>query len=185
MYYLPRRFFHDFIQLSSIFASVGVFHEIGMPTMFNIIDKTYRSHPSLSVITRWSDCWGGCCSVGVRPTDIFQKRCGHRIDYLNWEVAVTHFDRLKQNAKLLGTPIPVVEVDHSQHGTMAYKPKKPKKPKQPKKPKKSKPHKEDGSGLPKAGLNSTDPNPGKGSIVKIEVPKPEDAGETLRHLLFF
>jgi hypothetical protein len=176
MYYLPRRFFQDFVELSSIFASVNVYHEIGIPTMFHIIDKTYRPHPSLSVITRWGDCWGGCCAFGARATDIFQKRCGHRLDYLNWEVAVTHFDRLKSNARLLGKPIPVKDVDHSQHGTMVYKPKQPKPPK---------PHQVGGSGVPKAGLNSTDPNPGRGSIVEIEVPRPEDPAERLRHLLFF
>lgn len=106
MYWLPRQYWRDFIQLATIYSSAQVFHEIAIPTMFHIIDRTYRQHSSMSIIYRWSDCWGGCCLVAQRPGDILSKRCGHKIDYLNWELARLHYDRLKEEAKLLATPIP-------------------------------------------------------------------------------
>ncbi|KAF2395650.1 hypothetical protein EJ06DRAFT_484915 [Trichodelitschia bisporula] len=106
MYYLPRRFFADFQHLSTIIASARIMHEIAIPTLWNIIDRTYSPHPSRSVIYRWSDCWGGCCDSGVKPGELAQKRCGHKLDYLNWETTRLHYDLLKTNAPLLGQPVP-------------------------------------------------------------------------------
>lgn len=110
MYYLPRRFFQDFINLGGVFASVQVFHEIALPTMWNIIERTYlHNNPSGTALTRWTDCWGNCCKGGAFPEDILEKRCGHHLDFLNWEISRTHFDRLKDDARLLGTEIPPVK----------------------------------------------------------------------------
>jgi hypothetical protein len=80
IYYIPRHFFRDFIDLTNIFYEFRSFHEVGIPTMLNIIDLTYRLTPFHTVITRLSDCWGDCCAGGAKPSDIKQKRCGHRID---------------------------------------------------------------------------------------------------------
>jgi hypothetical protein len=121
MYYLPRRFFQDFINIGGVFASVQVFHEIGLPTIFNIIDKTYSAPAYITAatekgvpggalgstaLTRWTDCWGNCCKGGAIAEDILEHRCGHHLDFLNWEVTRTHFDRLKADALLLGSDIP-------------------------------------------------------------------------------
>ncbi len=80
IYYIPRRFFRDFIDLANIFYAFHSFHEVATPTMVNIIDLTYRLTPFHTVITRLSDCWGDCCAVGAKPSDIKQKRCGHRMN---------------------------------------------------------------------------------------------------------
>ncbi len=80
IYYIPRQFFRDFIDLANIFYAFGLYHEVATPTMFNIIDQTYRLTPFHTVIARISDCWGHCCADGATPSDVKQKRCGHKID---------------------------------------------------------------------------------------------------------
>jgi hypothetical protein len=162
MYYLPRKYFHDYVQLTSVFATVYVFHEVGIPTIWNIIDKTYRSHPSYSVLERWGDCWGSCCTGGAKPDDFMWKRCGHKLDYLNWEVAKTHYERLKANSKLLGQELKIKEFvgDHSEHIPKMFKDKpKPK----------SKSH----------------PKEGKEAPADMVDPSIDDPAEGLRHLMFF
>jgi hypothetical protein len=56
IYYIPRHFFAEFIELSEIFLAVPVFHEIAIPTILHIIDKTHENRPSQSLITRIGDC---------------------------------------------------------------------------------------------------------------------------------
>ncbi len=80
IYYIPRRFFKDYIDLGNIFYEAHSFHEVGIPTMLNIIDLTYRPTPFHGIITRITDCWGHCCATGAQPSDIKGKRCGHRMD---------------------------------------------------------------------------------------------------------
>jgi hypothetical protein len=111
MYYIPRRFFQDFVNLAGVFASVQVFHEIGLPTIWNIIDNTYSSNNpgATPVLSRWTDCWGNCCKGGAIAEDILEHRCGHHLDFLNWEVTRTHFDRLNTDALGLGSEIPAVK----------------------------------------------------------------------------
>ncbi|KAF2668334.1 hypothetical protein BT63DRAFT_425654 [Microthyrium microscopicum] len=116
MYYLPRRFFQDFINLGGVMTSVQVFHEIAVPTIWNIIDKTYSLHASQSVLHRWGDCWGDCCAGSPLVEDIAEHRCGHHVDFLNWEITSTHFDRLERDAQLIGTEIPVREVRQTAKG---------------------------------------------------------------------
>lgn len=123
MYYIPRRFFQDFINIAGIFATAQVFHEIALPTIWNIIDNTYSAaNPSLSIsgfqqqaLTRWTDCWGNCCKGGAIAEDLLEKRCGHHLDFLNWDVTVAHFDRLAEDAKRLGgtleAPKEVIQTD--------------------------------------------------------------------------
>ncbi len=83
IYYIPRRFFNDFIDLGNVFYAAGSFHEVAVPTMLNILDLTYRSTPFHSLITRIGDCWGDCCANGAGSNDIKRKRCGHRMDLAN------------------------------------------------------------------------------------------------------
>ena len=42
IYYIPRRFFADFILLSAVFSSEQAFHENAIPTIIHIIDQTRR-----------------------------------------------------------------------------------------------------------------------------------------------
>lgn len=95
----------DFIKLSEIFLAVPVFHEVAIPTILEIIDKTYEKRPSRSLITRVGDCWGDCCASNPSVEDVLWKRCGHRLDLQNKKVTNAHFQHLKQNSLLLGTPL--------------------------------------------------------------------------------
>jgi hypothetical protein len=101
IYYIPRRFFNDFIDLTKIFYAAGSFHEIAIPTMLNIIDMTHRTTPFHSVITRLGDCWGHCCANGAKPVDIKQKRCGHRMDLVNNDVRKAFIDILDSETTYL------------------------------------------------------------------------------------
>ncbi len=101
IYYIPRRFFNDFIDLTNIFYETDLFHEVAIPTMINIIELTYRPTSSHSVITRLADCWGHCCANGASPTDIKQKRCGHRMDLTNDVVRQSLIEILESEAVYL------------------------------------------------------------------------------------
>ena len=70
LYYVPRRFFADWIVLSTIYASHDVFHEIAVASMAHLIDKSRRVHPTLPVMTHLGDCWGGCCSGSPKGNEI-------------------------------------------------------------------------------------------------------------------
>ncbi|KAL3426432.1 UDP-galactose transporter [Phlyctema vagabunda] len=113
IYYVPRRFFADYIFLSSVFGGFSVFHEVAVPTMLHIIDESRRRHPSRGVLDRFGDCWGSCCASNPDQHDILWNRCGHRLDYVNEEVTAVHYDRLTAEAKMLGEVIG--ETTYSQH----------------------------------------------------------------------
>ncbi|RDW84823.1 UDP-galactose transporter [Coleophoma cylindrospora] len=105
IYYVPRRFFADYIFLSSIFGGFSVFHEVAVPTMLHIIDESRRRHPSRSIIDRFGDCWGSCCASNPNVQDILWNRCGHRLDYVNEKVTAVHYERLGNQTAMLGEPI--------------------------------------------------------------------------------
>ena len=105
LYYIPRRFFADWIVLSTIYASHDVFHEIAVASMAHIIDMSRRVHPSLPVMTHFGDCWGGCCSGYPKGPEILWQRCGHHLNYLNQEHVKTHYGRLDRETKMLGSNI--------------------------------------------------------------------------------
>ncbi|KAF6231710.1 hypothetical protein HO173_010012 [Letharia columbiana] len=105
LYYIPRRFFAEWIILSTIYASHDVFHEIAVASMARIIDVSRRSHPTLPVMTHFGDCWGGCCSGYPEGPEILWKRCGHHLNYLNQEHVKTQYGRLEREAKMLGSNI--------------------------------------------------------------------------------
>lgn len=105
IYYVPRRFFRAFIELSHVFHAVGSFHEVAIPTILNIIDLTYRLTPHHTVITRMNDCWGHCCASGATSNDVQTKRCGHRLDLTNEEVKNKLVEILESEARFLNRPI--------------------------------------------------------------------------------
>jgi hypothetical protein len=108
IYYIPNRMFKDFALLAKSYGSFPIFHEIAVPTMFRILDRTYSPHRSrsMSVVQYVGDCWGGCCNNGATKQDVLDNRCGHRFDLTNWDIANVHFERLRENAKMLGKPKP-------------------------------------------------------------------------------
>lgn len=83
MYYIPRKYFADFVKLGRVFADYNAYHEIAIPTLFHIIDQTYRKHPSLSILYKWADCWGDCCTSNPRKFDVGGSGawiCGYSAD---------------------------------------------------------------------------------------------------------
>ncbi|UJR09074.1 hypothetical protein I4U23_013321 [Adineta vaga] len=94
IYYIPRRFFNDFIDLSDISYTINLFHEIAIPTMINIIDLSHRLTPFHTVIAPLSDCFGQCCSFGTGPNELVERRCGHRIDLSNATIRKSFADVL-------------------------------------------------------------------------------------------
>jgi hypothetical protein len=105
IYYIPRRFFHDWIFLSTVFGSFDTFHEIAVPTMMHIIDQSRREHPTRSVWSRIGNCWGNCCIEVEDLHDLMSYRLGHKLNYANPNETLVnaHFDRLDRQAALLGT----------------------------------------------------------------------------------
>ena len=75
MYYLPRSQFQNFQTLSEYFFGHLVMHEIGLPTIIDIIMQVTASE-AVEV-----KCWGGCCSENPRVQDIIENRCGHKLDW--------------------------------------------------------------------------------------------------------
>jgi hypothetical protein len=96
----------DFVLLSKAYGSFPIFHEIAIPTMARILERSYSAHPSMSAIQALGDCWGGCCIVNPEKEDILDHRCGHKFDFRDWENAKVHFTRLDENSELLGKPKP-------------------------------------------------------------------------------
>ncbi|KAK1984450.1 hypothetical protein LZ30DRAFT_711481 [Colletotrichum cereale] len=104
IFYVPRRFFADFVFLSHVFGCADLFHEVAIPSMLNIIDRSRRSDaaPYQSVIERVGDCWGGCCDDSATAHDVRWTRCGHRLNYLDQEVVDAHYGRLDEETAWLG-----------------------------------------------------------------------------------
>ncbi|KAF6826422.1 hypothetical protein CMUS01_09449 [Colletotrichum musicola] len=104
IFYVPRRFFADFIFLSYVYGCADLFHEVAIPTMLNIIDRSRRSSAAKHqpLIDRIGDCWGGCCDDSATAHDVKWTRCGHRLDYLKQELVDAHYGRLDEQAAWLG-----------------------------------------------------------------------------------
>lgn len=105
IYYIPRRFFADYIFLAEVFGGFSVFHEVAVPTIVHIIDQSRRRNPYTSVIDRIGDCWGSCCASNPTVEDVLWARCGHRLNYLAKEVTNAFYDRLDAQAAMLGRPL--------------------------------------------------------------------------------
>ncbi|KAF2101116.1 hypothetical protein NA57DRAFT_55176 [Rhizodiscina lignyota] len=101
MFYLPRRFFKDFVFLGDIFASTSVPEHTAIPTIFHIIDNTYRRHPAMSLIELIGDCWNpkhAESEGGLAAEEVVWRRCGQGFDYENESVVIAHYDRLEEDA---------------------------------------------------------------------------------------
>jgi hypothetical protein len=107
IYFIPRRFFADWIFLAKLFAGFRVFEQLAIPTINHIIDQSRRDQPTRSILTRTGDCWGSCCHPPADAHDVLFHRCGHRISYTdpNTTVIDTHFGRLDKEASKLGSPL--------------------------------------------------------------------------------
>lgn len=55
IYFIPRRFWADWIFLSGFFNDFGVFQEVAIPTMMKIIDSSRRLNPTQSVMQQYAD----------------------------------------------------------------------------------------------------------------------------------
>jgi hypothetical protein len=73
--------------------------------MIHIIDQSRRAHPSVSILHRFGECWGSCCARNPDVHDILFNRCGHRLDYLNEIVINSHYDRLVDEAGMIGDEV--------------------------------------------------------------------------------
>ncbi|KAF4340068.1 UDP-galactose transporter [Fusarium beomiforme] len=104
IYFIPRKFFKDYIVLAPIFMSFSVFHEVGIPTMLHIIDMSYRKTSYIPAMELFADCWGYCCADNPTIYDVITYRCGHRLDYQNKEVTAAFYDKLEAETQLLGKP---------------------------------------------------------------------------------
>lgn len=103
IYFVPRRFFKDFILLAAVFARIGTFHEVALPTMLNIIKNTRQTDSLNPVFDTISDCWGSCCASYPTVQDVFNNRCGHRLEYRDTRVATAYYNKLDRQAELLHT----------------------------------------------------------------------------------
>jgi hypothetical protein len=103
IYYVPRRFFDDFIALAEIFASFSVMHEVAIPTILHIIDVARRPHALQPVLDRFGDCWGSCCASDPGIDVVLWARCGHRLNYRDEKVTAAFYDKLDGEAAMLGT----------------------------------------------------------------------------------
>ncbi len=101
IYYIPRKFFRDFIDLANIFYAFSLYHEVAVPTMLNIIDLTHRLTPFHTILTRLSDCWGHCCTDVSAPSDIKGHRCGHKINLSQEQLKNTLIELLELEATYL------------------------------------------------------------------------------------
>jgi UDP-galactose transporter len=92
IYYMPRRFFKDFIYLVD-HVFIDFFHEMSISTIMHIIDQTR----SLSADTTLIDdlpCWGSCCSQNPSEEQLLGHRCGHKLDLPNGTATIMHFEQL-------------------------------------------------------------------------------------------
>ncbi|RDA86150.1 hypothetical protein CP532_3056 [Ophiocordyceps camponoti-leonardi (nom. inval.)] len=98
IYYIPRRFFADYILLADIYNQFDAFHENVIPTILNIINNSQQQ--SSTVLKLIEDCWGSCCDTITKPEQLLENRCGHRLDYLNQPAVDAWYAKLDSQAKL-------------------------------------------------------------------------------------
>jgi hypothetical protein len=103
IYYVPRRYFEDYIFFFEFFAdpTYEIFHEVAIPTITHIIDQSLRENPYIPIVEPISDCWGDCCSSSPTAKDVLKYRCGHRLDYRDDAVRDAFFTKLDAQSALL------------------------------------------------------------------------------------
>jgi hypothetical protein len=104
VFYIPRKFFKDFIALSLVFDDHRVFLEVAIPTMIKIMKNSLRDPkaPFTPIISWIGDCYGNCCDTAQSMEEIDAHRCGHRLDLSNAELANGFFDGLKARKQFMG-----------------------------------------------------------------------------------
>ncbi|KAF9767864.1 hypothetical protein IL306_014907 [Fusarium sp. DS 682] len=105
IYFIPRKFFKDYIVAAPIFKAFDVFHEVGIPTMLHIIDMSRRENRYIPAMELFADCWGYCCADNPTIYDVTTYRCGHRLDYRNEKVTGAFYDKLEEETRMLGKPM--------------------------------------------------------------------------------
>lgn len=101
IYYVPRRFFHDYIYLvDNVFE--GMWHEMAVSTMLHMIDRT-RSPTEYTTFIDALPCWGSCCSKSPDLDTVLWHLCGHKLDYQDELVADAHFHRIDSASRFLNT----------------------------------------------------------------------------------
>lgn len=94
IYYVPRRFFRDYIQLTNhLFWEA--FHELSVATMMHLISET-RSRDKDGLVENLP-CWGSCCSTNPKPDSIANHICGHKFDFREKDQYNSVFDRLRKD----------------------------------------------------------------------------------------
>jgi hypothetical protein len=83
-----------------------VFHEVAIPTILHIIDETRRPHQTGSIIEHLADCWGDCCATKPTAADILGNRCGHKLDFTAVDISEVHFNRLREETRMLSLDVP-------------------------------------------------------------------------------
>ncbi|PHH81140.1 hypothetical protein CDD82_1283 [Ophiocordyceps australis] len=101
IYYIPRRFFSDYILLAEEFKRFNVFHEVAIPTIAHIIKQTEQKRSNTTALDFVKDCWGSCCHTVKDVKDVLSTRCGHRLDYLNEPVVDAYYKKLDAQAAML------------------------------------------------------------------------------------
>ncbi|PHH66650.1 hypothetical protein CDD81_6487 [Ophiocordyceps australis] len=101
IYYIPRRFFGDYILLAEVFKRFDVFHEVAIPTMMHIIQQTEQKRSKTTSLEIVKDCWGDCCATVKDIKDVLSTRCGHRLDYLNEPVVDAYYKKLDSQAAIM------------------------------------------------------------------------------------
>ena len=62
--------------------------------MFHLIDLAYREEAGARQVLGLQDCWGGGTASYPSREDMLYHRCGHRLNYLDPESAIIHYNRL-------------------------------------------------------------------------------------------
>jgi hypothetical protein len=119
LYYIPRRFFADFVFLSHVFGELQVHHQLAVPTMIHIIDQTRRVNPYRSSVDRIGDCWD---SENVDSETVLEFRCGHKLDYHDSSTTLAFYSKLEQEASALGKPFEQAEpsMSHPQRRALMW-----------------------------------------------------------------
>jgi hypothetical protein len=94
LYYVPRRLYPAFVELSRTFGATSANAELAVPTMLSILSRRSRRDRTAHVhALHRLPCWGFCCSTTSCPELLARHRCGHRMR-LELPRVRTAFERL-------------------------------------------------------------------------------------------
>lgn len=96
LYYIPRRYFKDFIYL--VERWFPQFHETTIPTILDVLDRAYREEAGTHQVLWLADCWGNTMAKDPPAEALLYERCGHRIALNKKKQTKIHFGRLDRQA---------------------------------------------------------------------------------------